>query len=520
MKMKVTWITAVMLAALSVIAGCVSQAPVESDTVVVSDPVAPADSVPAASGDSSAVATSEPADAEKAAESDAVSAVSGATVSEAGSGWSIALKGIRQDTLWQSDYEAARSHASHYVKKTADKKGVATEYRGLPLRMAIAMIDGNDAEHAYLFDQELWAAGYDITLIASDGYSATFSTSEVAPDALIIADQENGKSIPAMIVGDTVKTLWVKNLVSIETSLSPNLVAKAAADFYLDLDINGATASFSLAELEKMDYYMEARGAYTTSAGTKYEGVYGGVRLLDLLNAYTTIGPEDAITFVAMDGYEMGYPGSRVLDNRDGDWILAFKLDGEYLPKDPGYIRTIKVGPDTPNIEGHLSVRMVKKIVIKQDEYVEFDLVLDGKLARTLDRGTVQSCVSCHTTTVTFEQKGVTSEYTGFPLWMLMGYVDDPQYGPHQQDKSILAYDETAARSGYSIQIMASDGFSVTLDSREVNKNSDIIIAMYKNGEKLPDNEAPLVLAWDKDAALVPKGAKNVKMISSVKAIF
>ena len=505
MKMKATWKSAVMMAALLVITSCVSQAPVSTGVQT---------KVPAeVSTDTGTAVVSAPAAAADQAR------IEEKTEAE-GSGWSVALKGLRQDMLWQSDYDAAKSHASHYIKKTADKKGVATEYQGLPLRMAIAMIDGDDAGHAYFFDQELWAAGYDITLIASDGYSATFNTSEVAPDALIIADQEDGKSIPAMIVGDTGKSLWVKNLASIETSLSPSLVAKAAAGFYLDLDINGATASFSLSELEKMDFYMEAPGAYTTSAGTRYEGVYGGVRLLDLLNAYTAIGPDDAISFIAMDGYEMSYPGSLVLDPSSGDWLLAFKLDGEYLPKDPGYIRTIKVGPDTPNIDGHLSVRMVKKIVIKQDEYVEFKLELDGKMARTLDRATVQSCVSCHTTTVTFEQKGISAEYTGFPLWMLMGYVDDPQYAPHHQDKSILAYDEAAAKAGYGIQIMASDGFAVTLDSREVDGNADVIIAMYKNGEKLPDNEAPLVLAWDKDAALVPKGARNVKMISSVKAIF
>lgn len=509
MKMKLSWITAVMMAALLVVAGCVSQTPAKAEA-----------QTPVADEAQALVAVETQADTVS-----APTAVSGASSDGGGemvkgSGWSIELKGLRQDTLWQSQYDDAKKHTSHYVRKTADKKGVATEYQGLPLRMAIAMIDGNDAKHSYLFDKELWATGYDITLIASDGYSASFNTSEIAPEALILADKEDGKTIPAMIVGDTAKSLWVKNLVRIETSLSPSLVAKAAAEFYLDLDINGATASFSLSELEKMNFYMEARGAYTTSAGTKYEGVYGGVRLLDLLNAYAAIEANDAITFIAMDGYEMGYPGSRVLDRSTGDWLLAFKLDGDYLPKDPGYIRTIKVGPGTPNIDGHLSVRMVKKIVVKQKEYTEFDLVLDGKMAKTLDRSTVQSCVSCHTTTVNFEQKGVSAEYTGFPLWMLMGYVDDPQYAPHHQDKSILAYDEAAAKKGYSIQVMASDGFAVTLDSREVHRNPDIIIAMYKNGEKLPDNEAPLVLAWDKDAALVPKGAKNVKMIGSVKAIF
>lgn len=478
-------------------------------------PGAPADAASTAPGTTAGTASAAPATT-----ADAISAASDTTLGGAGSGWYIELKGIREDRLWQSDYEAARQHGSHYVSKTGDKKGVPAQYRGLPLRMAIAMIDGNDATHAWMFDRELWAAGYDITLIAADGYSATFSTLDIEPDALIIADSEDGVAIAPMIVGDSPKNLWVKNLSSIETSLAPSMLAKAAADFMLDLDINGTTASFSLAELETLDFYMEASGAYTTSAGTRYEGVYGGIRLLDLLKVYTEVAADDKITFVAMDSYEMSYPGSRILDNTDGDWLLAFKLDGEYLPKDPGYIRTIKVGPQTPNIEGHLSVRMVKKIVLKQKEYVEFSLKLSGRKDWVLDRGTIQSCVSCHRQTVSFEQKGTVNEYTGFALWLLMGYVDHPQHAPHHQDKSIEAYDEQAALTGYSIDITAADGFMITLDSREVNRNNDIIIAMYKNGEKLPDNEAPLTLVWDRNAALVPAGAKSVRMIEAVGARF
>jgi len=37
-----------------------------------------------------------------------------------------------------------------------------------------------------------------------------------------------------------------------------------------------------------------------------------------------------------------------------------------------------------------------------------------------------------------------------------------------------------------------------------------------KNGLDLPDNEAPLVLVWDRAAKLVPNGIKPVKQVQSI----
>ena len=94
-----------------------------------------------------------------------------------------------------------------------------------------------------------------------------------------------------MTVGDTAKNLWVRDIASIETSLAPLPAAAEAAAFVLDLEINGTKASFTLAELQKSELYLEDKGSYTTSAGTTYSGVYGGVRLLALLEKYAKIAP-------------------------------------------------------------------------------------------------------------------------------------------------------------------------------------------------------------------------------------
>ena len=441
--------------------------------------------------------------------------------SEAWEDWSVELAGYRKDILSHSYYQKIKASAKDYVKKTVDKKGVAVSYSGVPLRAIIAMIDGADSAHPYAFDADLWEKGYEVTLTASDGYSATFSTKDLGPDALILADTEDGTPLARpMTVGDTAKGLWVKDLVSITTSLAASKAVSEAASFALEFDINGVKASYTLAELEKDPAYMENKGSFTTSAGTRYSNVYGGVGLRAVLSRFMSLSADDSITFIATDGYEMTYSGKQVLDEADGTWILAFRMDGDWLPKDPGYIRTVKIGPNDPNIDGHNSVKMIRRIVVKQKDYKDFTIAYSGKLNGTMDRSTVQSCVSCHSKEVSFERKGISGQYEGFPLQLLLAYADDPVYQPHKQDASIQAYDAAAAKAGYKVEVTAVDGYKIILDSRDLDANNEVILAMYKDGAGLDPSEFPLVLVWDKNIARLPEGIKNVKQIQSINLVF
>lgn len=435
--------------------------------------------------------------------------------------WKVALQGVRNDSLSQAYYQKLKSAGQNYLRKTVDKKGVSVEYSGLSLDAVLAMVDGKDSSHPFSFDADLWAKGYDIVLTAADGYSVSFSTKDLSPKALVLADKEAGKYLAKpMTVGDAPKNLWVKDLVSISASLAPGATSAEAEAFALELDLNGMRASLSLADLEKDPAYIEGTGSYTTSAGTKYTNVYGGVSLSALLGRYMDLSAQDSVTFIATDGYEMTYPGSLILDEADGKWLLAFKLDGDFLPKDPGYIRTIKVGPKAPTIDGHSSVKMIQKIVVRQEGFKDFTLSYSGKMNGSLDRSTVQSCVSCHGKEVAFERKDVNASYKGFPLQLLLAYADDPLYAPHKQDTGILAYDAAAAQAGYGVEVIAEDGYSIKLDSRDLDGNNDIILAMYKESESLGPDEFPLVLVWDKNASRLPEGIKNVKRVSSVRLLF
>ncbi|RKX44661.1 MAG: hypothetical protein DRP38_09150, partial [Thermotogae bacterium] len=207
------------------------------------------------------------------------------------------------------------------------------------------------------------------------------------------------------------------------------------------------------------------------------------------------------------------YSGKQILDQKDGYWILAFKKDGEYLPLDPGYIRIMKVGEDNPMIEGHLSVRMVKRVEVVKKKYENITLKIKGYMDFTLDRQTLESGISCHGVEVEYEGH----VYKGIPLWRLLAYSDDPKYAPHKQDPSIKSYNEELALKGYKVRVIAEDGYSITLDSRDLNKEDGVIIAMYRDGELIED-EGPLVLVWD--GSLKIEGIKKVKNVVKIELIF
>lgn len=439
----------------------------------------------------------------------------------AGPEWEIELSGARVDTMTSASLNQLKTEEeSGYSAVSFERKGETTDYLALPFSYLVGIVDGGDAGWPFSFDEAAWNEGYDVTLTAADGYAVTFSTAEVDADALYLADVTAGEATLPRIVGDIPGNLQIRDLVAIELSLGDTA---AAEEFALELEINGEVSAFTREELEMMPFYTEAVGSYTTSAGTTHTHRYGGVKFAELLKSYVQLGEDNTVTVVAMDGYEMSYSGAELMDESDGSWILAFKSDGEYLPLDPGYIRSVKVGPSEPNIDGHSSARMIKRVVVSAETYTDYELLITGKMDNRLDRQTVQSGVSCHGKNIAYyDRKNETVEtYTGIPLWLLLAYGDDSQHAPHRQtDKEILSYKEDTAQAGYTVEIVAADGYSIRLDSTELNKNDDVVIATMKEGEALPEREWPMILVWDQDAELVPAGIKAVRNITQINLIF
>ncbi len=437
-------------------------------------------------------------------------AVSGAT-------WTIDLEGLRSHDLQTYEVRKMADEQGKRFSLTIDRDGNSVEYSGVRLADIVGIIDGASFEEPWQLNEVRWNRGYDVTITASDGYAATFNTAEYAPDDLLFAYRRGDEWLSPRVVGDAPRSLWVKDIVSIEAALGENEAAAGRRAFRLEVAVNGEVQRYSLAELKDSALYAEGPGQYTTSAGTEYVNEYGGVYFRDFLEQHVALEAGTSVTVAATDGYEMTYNGEQLMDEGDGKWLLAFERDGEPLPVDPGYVRVIKIGPDTPNIPGHLAAKMVGTISVSGDTVEDFVLKMRGPRDMDLDRSTLQSYMSKEGETVTFSRRDDTNQYTGIPLYKLLAFSDDPDHYPHGQDFSIDPYNADAAEAGYDIVIVAADGFSVTLDSREVHENDDVIIAMQKNGEVLPERERPLILVWDAGSDPVPEGIRNVRNIETIE---
>ena len=78
--------------------------------------------------------------------------------------------------------------------------------------------------------------------------------------------------------------------------------------------------------------------------------------------------------------------------------------------------------------------------------------------------------------------------WSGMPLWLLCGWVDDAvQHGTG-------AFNDTLAAGNYTVKVIASDGFSKTFSSSVVARNDNMIIANILNGTPLPPANYPLRL--------------------------
>ncbi len=136
--------------------------------------------------------------------------------------------------------------------------------------------------------------------------------------------------------------------------------------------------------------------------------------------------------------------------------------------------------------DGHWSVKWITKIELKPLGK-EWSLKMSGILEKEVDRNSFQSCASpsCHQATWKDDKAQI---WAGVPLWRLVGEVDD------NIEHEGLAYNEKLADIGYVIQIIATDGYSITLESAMTKRNNDLLVAYVVNENPLPDKYFPLRL--------------------------
>ena len=252
----------------------------------------------------------------------------------------------------------------------------------------------------------------------------------------------------------------------------------------------------------------EGRGGTKSSTGKiTLPDTYTGVALKDLVAILGTFSPDMGINVVAEDGYGITFSYDQVIngtfviyDPGTGDElttpapmtaILAYARNGAALdPKGDGTLRLMIVGAEGDQVtDGHWSVKWVNQLEIKSLGQ-EWTLHLEGARVEDMDRATFESgaAPNCHAATWTDDHG---QRWVGMPLWRLVGRVDDEikHDGP--------AFNDTLADTGYTLDVIAADGYAATFDIARIKRNNEIIVAFQVNDNPLPEKYFPLRLVGD-----------------------
>jgi DMSO/TMAO reductase YedYZ molybdopterin-dependent catalytic subunit len=232
-----------------------------------------------------------------------------------------------------------------------------------------------------------------------------------------------------------------------------------------------------------------------------------GVALKDLAELMGGMDETTGFNVVAEDGYSITFSfdqiqngsfiaydpatGNELKNPVELTAILAYEANGEpFDAKQDGTLRLAIISPELNQVtDGHWSVKWVNKFEVK-NLGEEWTLELNGAISKPTDRVSVESCGApqCHGSSWTDDKA---QEWVGVPLWLFVGSVDDEieHEGP--------AFNEKLATAGYSVDVIAADGYTVTFDAARLNRNDDILVAYKVNENQLPEEYFPLRLVGD-----------------------
>ena len=303
--------------------------------------------------------------------------------------------------------------------------------------------------------------------------------------------------------------------------LQPELVSPEEASFpdgKLLTVVRGEDAfAHTLDEVERLESLI-GQGTFTTSANAEYTATYTGVPMTTLIGNVTG---EATVRVTAADGYSMNYPAELFQDTSEGTWILAYKENGAYMPFDPGYFRIVQVGEDNPRFPSSLSAKLVVLIEVL-GVYEDYSLFLSGAVERSFSRSELEEGIGCpcRVATVSATSKDVTSEYTGLPLWRLLAFVDDeifpaPELGVYYNEGD---FNDNLGSTGYSIALVASDGYTQTVTSDLVARDDRFIVAFKKDGVFLDSSVDGYMRFVFDDSVELPEGLRlrSVKFLVEI----
>lgn len=303
--------------------------------------------------------------------------------------------------------------------------------------------------------------------------------------------------------------------------LQPDVVALDEASFpdgnILTVVRGDRSLAYTMRDVEALEA-ISGQGTYTTSTNAEYTADYVGIPMTTFIG---NVNGDATIRVTAADGYSMNYPAATFQDTSEGTWILAYQENGEAMPFDPGYLRIVQVADEGTHFPSALSAKMVVLIEVL-GVYEDYSLELSGAVDRTFSRSELEEGIGCpcHVASVSATSKGVTSEYTGIPLWRLIAFVDDDVFpaaelGLYYNDTD---FNDALASSGYSIDLVASDGYTQTVTADLVARDDRFVVAFKQDGLLLdPDSSGYMKFVYDDDVELPEDlNLRSVKFLTSI----
>jgi DMSO/TMAO reductase YedYZ molybdopterin-dependent catalytic subunit len=284
------------------------------------------------------------------------------------------------------------------------------------------------------------------------------------------------------------------------------------------------TSTYTMKSLKALPSITGWAGQMSSTGKISGPFEYKGVALSELLKAVGGITENNAVRVSAKDGYAMtlsynqvtngtGFPvldsstGKEVVPSKDLIVFVAYEEDGKPIDDTVGPLRLGIMTSNTQVTDGHWWVKWTQKIEVISTVQ-PWTLNLEGIVTEKMDQATFESgsAIGCHGVKWTDDQNRV---WEGIPLWYLVGRVDDTD--THKGD----AFNDAKADAGYEVQLVAADGFTLSLTSAEVKRNDALIVAYKRDGAPLPENQWPLRLV----GATLQK-SQMVGQIVSIKLVF
>ncbi len=386
--------------------------------------------------------------------------------------WDLQLNGAINYTMSQNDFQNGVACHGEVTWEDGDDT-----WSGMPLWLLCGWVDDTETHGPGSFNDTLAAAGYEIIVSGSDGYNRTFASADVARnDDIIVANKLNGQPLPA--------DRFPLRLVG------PGLGGADKVSQIVSIDLVGIPWALELDGAENIvlpqgdfENHVVANGVQWVESGSD---VWKGLALWRLVGMMDDNDPDtfnDALAadgyevkVIAMDDYSKTFSGTEVA--RNDDMIVANTYNDAELPQDAFPLKLVG-----PGLSGGQKVRNICRIEIVGLGDTDWQLDLFGAQDYTMTQTEFEEGVDCHGA-VTWVDGDDT--WSGMPLWLLCGWVDDA----NQHDAG--AFNDALAAEGYEIVVTGSDGFNYTFNSGSVSRNNDIIVANRLNGMPLPPDRYPL----------------------------